>query len=145
MSAAPEFVFNPFTGNFDAVTDPSANPFTLDAICLAGDAVGDCVRISGDSIGGYVQVTKVDVTDPTKMPAIGVIIAKPSSTNATVAWLGVITGTGFTPNARYFVSNTGQLTPTPPTVRPAMYQVMAQAIDSQRLILLPSRDMTRVI
>jgi len=45
--------------------------FELPANCQPTDQVGDLVYISGDSVGGVIQVTKVDITNYSKMPGVG--------------------------------------------------------------------------
>lgn len=63
---------------------------TLDADCLATDTVGDFVYITGDPIAGIYQVTKVDITDASNLPAIGVIVNKSTSTRCTVQLRGIV-------------------------------------------------------
>ena len=138
------FILNPFTGAFDAVTDPSIDPFVVPANCLTSDSIGDCVYIRGDAVGGLAQVTKADPTTPLKMPAIGIILTKSSAILCAVAYFGVIPLSGLLPNARYFVSATGQLSSSIPGSRPVILQVVGQALDSSRLLLTLSRDLIRL-
>jgi len=139
------FVFNPFTGIFDAVSDPVEDAFTFDADCSAGESVGDCVYVSADAVAGVVQVRKAIVSDTTKMPAVGVIAEKPTATTCVVIYLGTLpVGAlpAFLPGRRYFVGASSQPTATPPTA-PALLQVVGVALDSGRLLFNPSPVMIR--
>ena len=53
--------------------------FQFPANCLLSDSVGDFVYISGPTLSGLRQVAGVNITNPTTMPAIGVIISKSAS------------------------------------------------------------------
>jgi hypothetical protein len=79
--------------------------------CLSGDAVGDAVYISAGS-----TVAKADADDTSKIPAIGIIVSKQSSTSCTVRVSGRITGlSGFTAGALQYLSTTaGAITETAP-------------------------------
>ena len=111
----------------------------LDALCDPADSVGNCVYISGNPISGVEQVRTVDITDPAKMPAVGVIQSKSSPTECRVIWMGEITQTGLTFNKFVFVSASSTLTTTPatPTV-PITHQVMGIATASNKAILSPN-------
>ena len=141
------FVFNPFTGNFDATSDPLEEAFTFVGDCSAGEAVGDCVYVSGAEVLGVIQVRKVDVTDPAKMPAIGIILDKPTATTCTVAYSGGVTIgilPPFLPGRMYFVGHSSKPDATRPA-SPAMVQVVGVAVTSGRLLFNPSPNMTRTI
>lgn len=138
------YVFNPFTGKLDAILDPVVDPFTFIANCDSSDAVGQCVYVSADSIGGVFQVTKVDPTNPAKMPAIGIITIKTSPTDCTVSFFGVILSSGLSPNARYFVDVTSYPTSSVPAARPVILQELGRALDSTRLLLIPSNHLLRL-
>lgn len=80
--------------------------------CLSGDAVGDAVYISAAS-----TVAKADADDTSKIPAIGLIISKQSSTSCTVRVSGLVTGlTSLTAGSIYYLSTTaGAITATAPS------------------------------
>ena len=138
------FVFNPFTGNFDSVTDPVETPFTFTAGCQSLDGVGDCVYVSGAAVDGVIQVAKVDITSASKMPAIGIITNKAGLTSCTVAFFGVVVLSVTTPGKVYFVGGDGK----PNSTRPAglvFIQSLGLALDETRLLLNPSMSMTKVL
>ena len=117
------------------------------AACGGSDAVNDLVYVTGPAVGGLVQVSKADIDDVAKMPAIGIITAKSTSTRCTVALGGVVPIAGLLPGATYFVGPTGQPTRTRPPAGPAgrFIQAIGIALDVGRLSLNPSPQMTKVI
>jgi hypothetical protein len=141
------FVFNPFTGNFDAVgdaPDPIATPYTFAASCFASDAVGDVVRISGPSSGGVPQVTKVDISTWLTMPGIGIITSKSTATDCIVAFYGAVPlSFALLPGRPYFASALSIPTDTRPAT--GFIQILGIALDGTRLFLQPSWNLTRVI
>jgi len=79
--------------------------------CLSGDAVGDWVYISAAS-----AVAKADADDAAKLPVIGVIVSKPTTTSCVVQTTGQVTLSGLTAGAIYYLSGTaGAITATPVT------------------------------
>lgn len=67
--------------------------------------VGDLVYVSGSD-----QVDLADVTDYLKMPAVGIVIGKPTLTSATVAYFGEVdVFAGLTPGAAYYVGPLGSV------------------------------------
>jgi hypothetical protein len=66
-------------------------------------------------IGDLYQVTKADPSNPAKMPAIGVVVSKSSSTVCKVQVLGEIKGiySGLTPGAVLVVGSSGQPSHSP--------------------------------
>jgi hypothetical protein len=119
----------------------------VSATCQSTDAVGDLVYISGDSTAGITQVTKVDILNYLKMPAVGVIVSKSSSTSCKILRYGLLSMSGLVPGKTYFVD----FDSTPTDVRPVpssgsvFVQVIGVAMDSSRLLLNPSFNMTKVI
>jgi hypothetical protein len=100
-------------------------------------------------IAGFVQVTKIDVTDFTKMPAIGVIISKSNPATCVVQVLGVVTGVygALTAPGRYFAGSTGKpslTVPLPPAGGVAYVQTIGAALDTGLLMFLPSFDMAEL-
>jgi hypothetical protein len=122
--------------------------FQLAANCMATDAVGDLVYVRTDAAGGVPQVTKIEVTDSSKMPAIAVIIAKSSPTDCRILRYGLHSMPGLIPGKTYFAGLDGTITPTRPASIPGskvFVQVVGVALDSGRLILNPSFNLTRLI
>jgi hypothetical protein len=139
------FVFNPFTGNFDTVSDPIEDAFTFAADCTASELVHDVVRISADVVAGVFQVRKVDVSDSTKMPGIGIIIEKPTASTAIVVYLGAVTLVGpLLPGKVYFIGADSKPSSTCPS-GPALVQPIGFALDATRLLFKPSMTMVRVL
>ena len=105
----------------------------IQANCQPTDAIGDAVYITGDKVGSLYQVAIVDISDRNKMPAVGIIIDKLTTTECIVQTSGIWENsyTGLTPNVPLFIDATGKLT----SVRPArplsgirFVQTMAQAL-----------------
>lgn len=127
----------------------SLGGFEIDANCLSSDSVGDVVYVSGDSVGGLIQVTKADITDFHKMPGVGVIVIKSTPTDCRILRYGLLSGSGFLPGKLHFLGADGRPTPTPPVATPSsgnvFVQVVGVAMDSSRLLLNPSFNLTKVI
>ena len=105
------------------------------ANCYASDAVGDAVYVVGDKVGDLYQVAKVDITDRNKMPAVGVIVDKLTSTECVVQVSGIWEGafTGLTPNVPLFAGSSGQLVearPPNPALGIQAIQSVARALSS---------------
>ena len=102
-----KFVFNPFTGNFDVV---SAQPDEFLAMCTVSEAVDEFVFMNGND-----DVRKVDIDYPSNMPAVGVIINKPTSTTCIVQRNGELPLTGLVAGSPFFIgTNSKVTTPRPP-------------------------------
>lgn len=117
------------------------------ANCQATDLIGDVVYVTGDQVGGLPQVSRVDVTDPFKMPGVAVIIAKSAPTDCTILRYGLLSMSGLTPGRTYVVDASGRPSLVPPVAPPggyALIQVVGAALDSTRLILNPSFNLTRI-
>ena len=85
---------------------------------MASDGVGAMVFIRAALAGGKYQVETADPSTFDKMPAIGMIIQKPSPT-ATECWVqfrGQVIGvySSLTPGEMLFVDDTGLLSDEPP-------------------------------
>jgi hypothetical protein len=122
---------------------------TFDALCLSTDQLGDVVYISGDKIGSYYQVAKVDITTTTKMPAIGIIVQKLTSTTCVVMYSGEVTGlyTGMTPGETMFANSSSQLSETPPgapTTGIVAVQAIAYSLSSDTIVVKPELPTIRV-
>ena len=107
------------------------------ANCAGTDLVGDFVRVTGET-GGDADVEKVDVTDPLKMPAIGVINNKLTTTTCVVVCIGELDGTGLVAGQTYYVGTDARIAasaPTPVPPAPAVTQDIGIALTSTRIFL----------
>ena len=114
----------------------------LEAFCFSTDAVGDAVYVTGNKVGDLYQVTKVDIDDITTMPAIGIVIEKPTptATTCTIQLGGVIRDvyTGLTPQKPLFIGTDSRLTHAVtgyPTSGRRAQQMMGQALATTELFL----------
>jgi hypothetical protein len=116
----------------------------FDALCPSTVAVGDLVRVAS---AGHVDIT--DITDITKLPAIGIVTAKATTTSCTVQTHGIVSGifTGLTPGLLYYVALDSTLGPIPvPTTGQVLFwQAVGVALDTTSLVLSPSFSLTRVV
>lgn len=100
--------------------------------CLSGDAVGDWMYVSAAS-----TVAKADADNTAKIPVLGPIVSKQSSTSCTVRVSGLVTGlAGLTAGATYYLSATaGAITTSAPSNHALP---VAIAISTTSLVVLPS-------
>lgn len=113
------------------------------ATCQITDVVGDLVCV----LAGNKVVKRADVLDYFAMPAIGVIINKPTTTKASVQVLGLVKGlyTGLLPGRLYFVGADGRPSALPPTGSQRRFvQAIGTALDTDVLFLLPGTHMTAI-
>ncbi|NNL47882.1 MAG: hypothetical protein HKO76_05910, partial [Acidimicrobiia bacterium] len=106
--------------------------------CLSGDAVGDFVYITGNKVAGRVQVTKADITNVSKMPAVGVIVSKDNPTTCDVQWSGEVLGvfTGLTAGRVHWVDTDGTPTASLPAPGADHYlQKVGVATSSDSMVL----------
>lgn len=126
---------------------PGATTVEFIAGCPASVAVDDLVYTTGPAILGVAQVDVIDVTDVSKMPAIGIVIAKITSTTCKVITLGEISpGMALIPGRRYFAGANGSLDlamPSPTLGGIAFSQPVGYAIDTNRLLFNP--ELTPII
>jgi hypothetical protein len=112
----------------------------FEADCLGTDVVGDLIHIRADEVAGFVQVEKVDIEDPSTMPAIGIITEKSTATRCFVQTFGIIELAGLSVGSRYWVGSDSQISDTPPA-RVIGVNVVAQvvgvALTSGKLFLNP--------
>jgi hypothetical protein len=73
------------------------------------------VYFSGPKVGTVYTVTKIDPTDWSKMPAVGVIIYKPTTTTCVLQFEGEVTTSGLVTGKCYFAGTGGVLSATPVT------------------------------
>lgn len=106
------------------------------AVCSAAESVGDGVYISGPLSGGLPTVSKVDITDPAKMPAVGIIESKSSSTECVVQTGDIIENLPFTltTGKRVFFVNAG-LDSSIPGVAGDFAQIAGTALDTDAILV----------
>lgn len=107
--------------------------------CLSSIAAGDLVYVSG----GSRAVSRIDITNPVKVPCIGAVVSKPTATTCLVQTGGVIESVyaGLIPNAPYFCSTLGRPTTSKPSgtdVAPVYVIPIGYAIDASTLLLRPT-------
>jgi len=121
----------------------------VEAICQASDVIGRCVYISGPEVGGKYQVSTVDPQNGSKIPSIGVIVEKLTSTTCIVQLSGALKDivTGLTPGKALFVGAGGILSHSLPSpgISFAYVQPMGVAVDSNALLLSPSLSIIKRI
>jgi hypothetical protein len=128
----------------DLSLDPGHNSR---GICLASDNVGDVVCINGETVDGILQVTRADISNPLKVPAIGVITSKSSLILCTVTRYGVIQASLTSPQGLCFVGEDGRPTitrPSPSAGGSLFIQVLGAALGTNQVLLNPSFNLTRV-
>lgn len=111
----------------------------FEANCLAGDAINQFVYVVSNTLS-VPDVTKVDPLVPATMPAVGVIVQKPTPTTCLVQVSGQITS--FSPvvaGAWYYINSTAFPVAGPPAF-PALQQVIGVGLDTARLLLRPGFD-----
>lgn len=129
-------------------TDPTPQPgtgVTFEGVCLATDQVGDFVYMAGAGL----TTRLADPSDLMKIPAVGCIVSKPTSTSGVVQTSGVVSGVfaGLTPGRPVYVDRTGRAVspaPTPDVGESLFIQAVGIALDSNLLLLVPSTTLVRV-
>lgn len=126
----------------------SSGVLVVSANCLAGDSVGNAVKVTGAPVGGLYQVSTVDVTDPSALLTAGVIISKDTPTTCAVQLTGVVSGVyaGLSEGRTYFVDLTGAPSLTPPIAAPggiAYVQPLGTALAADVLLLQPQPPVKR--
>ena len=127
---------------FDTTSDEEqfARGRYFQADCFATDELGHFVYVTGVAIAGVRQVTKVDITTRATMPALGVIVRKPTSTTCLVQTFGEILASGLVPPARYYIGADSKITDTPPVPgvgSEVVVQVVGAALDSGAFLVSP--------
>jgi len=113
-------------------------PNVVVANCLSTDTEGKLVCNNGDSVGGVLQVTTADPFTNTKVPAIGVIVSKSSSTDCLVQISGLITVlSGLTPGKLYWLNTNGTATVAVPTGGTRYVHSVGVALASNVLLWRP--------
>jgi hypothetical protein len=115
---------------------------TFEASCDATDAVDMYVHVTGPLLGGLRQVTRADISDLSKLPAVGTIIEKTSLVTCIVRTFGAVTTpVAVTPGKRYFLGIDGLITLDPPG--PGLgekfaAQIVGIALDSTTILVNPN-------
>ena len=105
------------------------------AKCLVTDLIGDCVHVRGDSdLQGNYLVERADPTNPTKMPAVGIILEKTAADTCWILSLDEMDVSGLTPSRPLFVGLDGRPTHTTPDW-PATRQNIGIALSSTKAFL----------
>lgn len=116
------------------------------ADCTPAEVVGDFVYISSPKVADRDQVRKADPSDYDKLPAVGVIISKPSSTTCLVQWMGETPAifSGLSAGELYFLGADAKLAEVPPApVSKDMFvQVVAVALSEDRAYVRPEGNLT---
>lgn len=121
-----------------------AHPHTFGAGCDASLVVGEWVYISGPSVAGVYQVARVDISDYAKLPAVGVVAQKPTSTTCFVQWGGEIRGLGtLDPRRIYFLQPDAMIGLNAPTTAGQFIQRVGVALDASVLLINPNLHLVR--
>jgi len=117
---------------------------TFDAVCTGAEQPLDWVYIGGTS-GGNPVVSKVDITNGDKMPAIGVIASKPTNTTAVVCTLGPLSGFSGLPLTRpHYIgldSRAQSTPPTPPVGGKIYQQTVGLPFSTSQLYIFPNANL----
>lgn len=112
--------------------------YTRPADCTVAEEVGDFVYISGDRVAGEDQVRKAIPSNDAKVPAIGVIISKPTTTTCVVQWDGETPSifSGLTTGKTCYLGSNSKVATKPPTSLTGMItQIVGVAVDNDTLYL----------
>ena len=114
----------------------NSNSFTTSLViqktCDSGATVGDIVMYTTTND----ENVDVSTTNDDIRPSIGIIIEKVDPTTAKIMIMGEFNGaSGLTPGNKIFLSTTGSLTSTPPTVD--YLQCMGVAISTTKFLFSP--------
>lgn len=116
------------------------------ADCTTAEAIGDFVCISGPQVSNRDQVAKADPADYDKLPAVGVIISKPTTTTCMVQWMGETPAifSGLSAGEPYFLGADSKLAevPPPPVSHDMFVQVVAVALAADRAYIRPEGNLT---
>ena len=128
---------------------PGDATVTFTAVCPTSVSLGDVVYISGDKVGGMHQVDKVDITSFLKMPAIGIVIQKLTSTTAVIICSGEVAGVygSLMPGKTYFADSNARListAPGSPSTGVQFVQAVAYSLASDTLFVRIHKPLVRV-
>lgn len=115
-------------GGSGVISNPGA--WTVPGTVSVGDVVYGTGAFTAD---------QADNTSTATAPALGVVIAKPLATTATVQYLGETAAfAGLTPGAMYYLGTSGGITTVAPNTPGNVVQRLGIAADANTLILNPS-------
>lgn len=124
----------------------TAKSITFRASCLVTDEVGNLVHISGPKVGPLYTVSSIDISDADSMPAVGIIVDKPTSITCVVQMQGPTTISSgietLPPGKRCFAGYDSKPTTTAPDVSRSpngkmILQVVGVALDSDKIEIMP--------
>lgn len=128
--------FNALTGQFDLVSRPpdkvqsAPGEYTV----LASVAVRDLVYVSGDK-----AVAVADNASMSTGPCWAIVLAKPTTTTATLALSGKIAGfSGLTPSEELFVGTSGGLASPGSLPTTGFIQRVGVAVSATEILFEPS-------
>ncbi|MBD3261221.1 MAG: hypothetical protein GF334_05980 [Candidatus Altiarchaeales archaeon] len=109
-----------------------SGPYT----CDTGVSVLEFVYFSASG-----TVDEADSTDTAKIPAIGVVVNKPTTTSCLIAHEGEIEGfAGLTAGSSYYLTSTGGLSSTAPSTPGEVVQRVGIATSATTLFLTPNQE-----
>jgi hypothetical protein len=123
----------------EGLTPDPASTDTFSATCPISCETGTWVYAAGPKIGDVYQVDTVDPSDTLKVPAIGIVINKPTTTTAVVQWRGMLRGSFLSIGIRKvcYVGLDGFTTDTP-VVSPNYSQVVGSSVDTNEIVVRPT-------
>lgn len=120
------------------------SPHAFGASCDPSLVVGEWVYISGPSVAGLYAVDRVNISDFSKLPAVGVVSQKPTATTAYIQWGGEIRGLGtLTPRRVYFLQADATAGLAPPVGAGQYVQRVGVALDASVLLISPNLHLTK--
>jgi hypothetical protein len=119
----------------------------FDAVCSSTVMVEDLVYITGIDQNGVQQVDKVDISNLSTLPAVGMVVKKSSPTECSVLTLGnIVTSKNLTVNKRYYIGKDSQIIDHIPKCQGAgdsLYiQFIGIALDNSQLMFRPSFELS---
>lgn len=113
---------------------------------VPGISLGTCVSVHS-SAGVNIVVDKADITDISKMPAVGILMSKSSDTLGTIICSGIFSSSGLDKGKRYFVGEDGVLSnfaPIPTSTSVFVQSVGVALSESSLLVAMPSDIVERL-
>jgi hypothetical protein len=136
----PKWIFNPFTGNLDAIEE---GQHFFEATCTGAEELYDLVYV----ITSGPIVRTVDIDDINKMPPVGMIVEL-DGTSCTVQTEGEVALAGLIPGKPYFAGVDGKVTitrPPAPSTGKRFIQVAGVALDTNVFLLRIDGSPSRII
>lgn len=126
----------------NAASVPRSERILGRATCLAGDLVGDCVRIRASKTGNRFEVEKVDISTPGSPPSVGLIVKQYSLSDCIVQFHGPMRSiyTGLQPGTSYLVGTDARLSKLGDANYPSgsdFFQVMGTATSDNEILIHP--------